>query len=66
MRLAHKDFLLTKDIWEKQGLALEVASLVEQLYRRARDRYGPESGCLSTVRMLEEDSGTALGPRSTS
>jgi 3-hydroxyisobutyrate dehydrogenase len=66
MRLAYKDLLLTQDIWKGHNLKLEVAGLVEELYRRARDRYGPDSGCLSVVRMLEEDTGTVLGPKSSS
>ena len=46
------------------GVPVEMASLVEQLHRRARLMYGDEAGEMSAIRLYEDAVGVSLRARS--
>lgn len=52
--LACKDLGLSVDLARSVGLPVELSSLVEQIFRRARARYGDRAGEMTPVRLYEE------------
>ncbi|TIX38968.1 MAG: NAD(P)-dependent oxidoreductase [Mesorhizobium sp.] len=60
LALACKDFKLSVDLAKELGLKLEVTELTERIYRDTIDRYGPQAGAMSSIRLLEEDTGVHL------
>jgi 3-hydroxyisobutyrate dehydrogenase len=53
--LSCKDLGLTMDLARKYMVPLEIGSLVEQIFVRARARYGGEANSTEAVRLLEDD-----------
>jgi 3-hydroxyisobutyrate dehydrogenase len=60
--LVTKDLTLALDLAGSVGVPVEVARVVADLHRRARERYGDRGGELSVVRLLEDATGTPLRP----
>jgi 3-hydroxyisobutyrate dehydrogenase len=60
MALACKDLRLAVELARANGVAVELAELVEQLLQRARARYGDTAGELSPVRLYEDVTGKQL------
>jgi 3-hydroxyisobutyrate dehydrogenase len=60
MKLVTKDLGLAVDLARDVGVPVELASLVEQIHRRARAAYGDGAGEMSAVRLYEEVAGVAL------
>jgi 3-hydroxyisobutyrate dehydrogenase len=58
--LACKDFRLSVDLAKELGLKLEVTELTERIFRDTIERYGPQVGAMSSIRLLEEDTGVHL------
>lgn len=58
--LVTKDMGLALDLGRSVGLPLEVSSIVDQIYRRARARYGDKAGELIAAKMYEDDTHTPL------
>ena len=58
--LACKDLRLANDLARSVGVPLEVGSAVEQLYRRARARYGDKAGECIPAKLYEDDTNTPL------
>lgn len=58
--LVCKDMGLAVDLARSVGLPLEVSATVEQIYRRARARYGDKAGELIAAKMYEDDTNTPL------
>ena len=58
--LVCKDLGLAVDLGRSVGLPLEVSATVEQIYRRARARYGDKAGELIAAKLYEDDSNTPL------
>lgn len=58
--LACKDFGLAHQLGRSHGVPLEVAGLVEQIFRRARAQYGGDAPSTQVVRLLEQTMGTDL------
>lgn len=52
--LACKDLGLSVDLARSVGMPVELSSLVEQIFRRARARYGDSAGEMTPVRLYEE------------
>jgi 3-hydroxyisobutyrate dehydrogenase len=52
--LACKDLGLSVDLARSVGMPVELSSLVEQVFRRARARYGDRAGEMTPVRLYEE------------
>ncbi len=52
--LACKDLGLSVDLARSVGMPVELSSLVEQIFRRARARYGDRAGEMTPVRLYEE------------
>lgn len=52
--LACKDLGLSIDLARSVGIPVELSSLVEQIFRRARARYGDRAGEMTPVRLYEE------------
>ncbi|MBF9072048.1 NAD(P)-dependent oxidoreductase [Streptacidiphilus fuscans] len=57
MVLACKDLGLAVDLGRDVGVSTELSALVEQIYRRAKSRYGELAGEMSPVRLYEELAG---------
>ena len=57
LALACKDLGLAVDLGREVGVATELSALVEQIYRRAKSRYGDLSGEMTPVRLYEEMAG---------
>jgi 3-hydroxyisobutyrate dehydrogenase len=60
MKLVTKDLRLAVDLARDVGVPVELASLVEQIHRRARAAYGDAAGEMSAVRLYEDLSGAQL------
>ena len=58
--LACKDIRLANDLARSVGVPLEIGSTVEQLYRRARARYGDKAGECIPAKLYEDDTNTPL------
>lgn len=58
--LACKDLGLSVDLARSVGMPVELSSLVEQIFRRARARYGDHAGEMTPVRLYEELLGSDL------
>lgn len=58
--LACKDLGLSVDLARSVGMPVELSSLVEQIFRRARARYGDSAGEMTPVRLYEEMLGQDL------
>ncbi|OAN33692.1 NAD(P)-dependent oxidoreductase [Microbacterium sp. H83] len=58
--LACKDLGLSVDLARSVGMPVELSSLVEQIFRRARARYGDRAGEMTPVRLYEEMLGRDL------
>lgn len=52
--LACKDLGLSVDLARSVGMPVELSSLVEQIFRRARAQYGDRAGEMTPVRLYEE------------
>ena len=52
--LACKDLGLSIDLARSVGMPVELSSLVEQIFRRARAQYGDRAGEMTPVRLYEE------------
>ncbi|MBP5801164.1 NAD(P)-dependent oxidoreductase [Microbacterium maritypicum] len=52
--LACKDLGLSVDLARSVGMPVELSSLVEQVFRRARAQYGDRAGEMTPVRLYEE------------
>jgi 3-hydroxyisobutyrate dehydrogenase-like beta-hydroxyacid dehydrogenase len=59
-RLCCKDLRLISELATQLNVPVELASAVEQIFRRAENRYGGDSPELSVVRFLQETTGTTL------
>ncbi len=59
LSLALKDLRLAVDLGRRVGVPLEIAALVEQIHRRALQRYG-DGGQLLGVRDIEDSAGVLL------
>jgi 3-hydroxyisobutyrate dehydrogenase len=59
-KLCCKDLRLINELATDLNVPLEIGALVEQIFRRASNVYGPESPELSVVRYLEEVTKTRL------
>lgn len=60
MDLACKDLGLVNSIAEKLGVPLELGSITQQIFRRARGLYGSQAQSPEVVRMLEQACGMEL------
>jgi 3-hydroxyisobutyrate dehydrogenase len=60
MKLVTKDLGLAVDLARDVGVPVELASLVEQIHRRARALYGDDAGEMSAVRLYEDLAGVEL------
>ena len=60
MDLACKDLGLARQLGQAAGVPLEVAGLVEEIFDRARERYGDRAWSSQVVKLLEEAVGTDL------
>jgi 3-hydroxyisobutyrate dehydrogenase len=60
MDLACKDLGLVNNIAEKLGVPLELGSITQQIFRRARGLYGSQAQSPEVVRMLEHACGLEL------
>ena len=60
MALAAKDANLAYELARQVGAPLEVGGLVEQIFARARSKYGDEAWSTQVVKLLEDDLGTDL------
>jgi 3-hydroxyisobutyrate dehydrogenase len=58
--LACKDLGLSVDLARSVGMPVELSSLVEQIFRRARAQYGDRAGEMTPVRLYEELLGRSL------
>ncbi|MGQ3199486.1 NAD(P)-dependent oxidoreductase, partial [Microbacterium aurantiacum] len=58
--LACKDLGLSIDLARSVGMPVELSSLVEQVFRRARAQYGDLAGEMTPVRLYEDLLGTDL------
>jgi 3-hydroxyisobutyrate dehydrogenase len=65
MKLVTKDLGLAVDLARDAGVPVEMASLVEQLHRRAQLLYGDDAGEMSAIRLYEDATGVSLRVRST-
>ncbi len=57
MALACKDLGLAVDLGREVGVSTELSALVEQIYRRAKARYGDFAGEMTPVRLYEDLAG---------
>jgi 3-hydroxyisobutyrate dehydrogenase len=60
MKLVTKDLGLAVDLARDVGVPVELASLVEQIHRRARSVYGDDAGEMSAIRLYEDLAGVDL------
>lgn len=58
--LACKDLRLAGDLARSVGVPMEVGATVENIYRRARARYGDQAGEMIPAKMYEDDTNTLL------
>ena len=59
-KLCCKDLRLISELATKLNVPIELGAVVEQVFRRAENRYGGDSPELSVVRQLQEVTGTTL------
>jgi 3-hydroxyisobutyrate dehydrogenase len=60
LALACKDLGLAVDLAREVGVPAEVSAVVEQIYRRARVRYGDQGGEMLPIKLLEDLTMTPL------
>ncbi len=60
LELANKDLRLVQQIAEQTGVPLEMGGLVQSLFLRAEQRFGPNFWSTGVVRLLEESVGSDL------
>ena len=60
LALACKDLGLAVDLARATGVPAEMSALVEQIYRRARARYGDSGGEMLPIKLIEDLTGTPL------
>ncbi len=60
MALAAKDANLAYQLARQVGVPLELGGLVEQIFARARRKYGDQAWSTQVVKLLEDDLGTDL------
>jgi len=60
LALACKDLGLAVDLAREVGVPAEVSAVVEQIYRRARARYGDHGGEMLPIKLLEDLTSTRL------
>jgi 3-hydroxyisobutyrate dehydrogenase len=60
MKLVTKDLALAVELAQDVGVPVQLASLVEQVHRRARAAYGDDAGEMSAVRLYEDLAGVEL------
>jgi len=60
MALACKDLGLAVDVGRDVGVPVELSSLVEQIYRRAKAQYGDNAGEMIPVKLYEDLAGITL------
>jgi 3-hydroxyisobutyrate dehydrogenase len=60
MKLVTKDLGLAVDLARDAGVPAQLAEVVDQIHRRAREVYGDEAGEMSAVRLYEEAAGLLL------
>ena len=60
LALACKDLGLAVDLAREVGVPAEVSAVVEQIYRRARARYGDHGGEMLPIKLLEDLTATRL------
>lgn len=58
--LACKDLRLAGDLARSVGVPMEVGAVVENVYRRARARYGDKAGEMIPAKLYEDDTNTPL------
>ncbi len=58
--LACKDLRLAGDLARSVGMPMEVGAAVENVYRRARARYGDKAGEMIPAKLYEDDTNTPL------
>ena len=58
--LACKDLKLAGDLARNVGVPMEVHATVENIYRRARARYGDRAGEMIPAKLYEDDTNTLL------
>lgn len=62
LELCCKDLLLAKEIATQQGIELKMGEMANQLFLKAKEKYGPKAPELSVVRLIEEEMGILLRP----
>lgn len=60
LALACKDLGLSIDLARSVGVSVELSALVEQVFRRARNRYGDRVGEMTPFRLYEDLAGSPL------
>lgn len=60
LALACKDLGLSIDLARSVGVSVELSGLVEQIFRRAHNAYGPRAGEMAPFKLYEEQAGTTL------
>jgi 3-hydroxyisobutyrate dehydrogenase len=60
LALACKDLGLAVDLARQAGVPLDVGAAVNQVYRRARARYGDNGGEMMPIKLLEDLTATQL------
>jgi 3-hydroxyisobutyrate dehydrogenase len=60
LALACKDLGLSIDLARSVGVSVELSGLVEQIFRRAHNAYGPRAGEMAPFKLYEEQVGTTL------
>lgn len=60
LALACKDLGLSVDLARSVGVSVELSGLVEQVFRRAKNRYGDRAGEMAPFQLYEEQVGEAL------
>ncbi|MEK9859830.1 MAG: NAD-binding protein, partial [Deltaproteobacteria bacterium] len=58
--LAHKDMKLSKELAQSLDAELPMCEMVEDLYKRAVEKYGFDQNHLMAVKLLEEANQTFL------
>ncbi len=60
LELANKDLRLVHGLADKFGVPLEMGGLVQEIFQRAEDRYGPGFWSTGVVRLMEDELATDL------
>jgi len=66
LELCCKDLRLVTEIANKQGFDLKLGALANDLFNKAKDKYGADAPELSVVKLIEEEMGVLLRPSNTS